>query len=83
MSFNLANRDNKIPTVTFLDVSQDASDLVISGKKARFRGIETDLVSTLPTHPVDLFGDRPALNRIYTMLNQDLRNQYGLGNFPG
>ena len=70
------NEDNKLPQLTLID-SRQAKDFIAEKDRLKIFGLEREIVSSGWFMAHDLFENQPMLNRIYSMLKQDLENEYG------
>ena len=70
------NDDQKLPRVSFADLSQCPDQLRVENHSLTFQGTKRELLGKGGQLATDLFTHRPMLERIYQMLSQDLRAEY-------
>jgi hypothetical protein len=81
-TFVVKNDDQKLPTVTFVDASQDPTQLVTKDQTLTLRGTKRQLIGSGWRVADAFFGKLPLLTRIYAMLRDDLEAQFSGFRFP-
>ena len=76
-SYTVKNEDRKLPKLTLIDSSQTPSELVVEKEQLKLRGLEREIVGKGGEVAADFFKKLPMLDRVYAMLKEDLRNEYG------
>jgi len=71
--FVVGNQDHKLPKATLIDRNQPPMNITPGKKQTLVDGIERKTLWYTPTYPDDLFKSLPMLNRIYSMLKDDLQ----------
>jgi hypothetical protein len=75
-TYTVKNEDCTLPKVTVIDLSQASGQIVIEKHRLKLHGVEREVTNSCPEHPTDLCWHLPMLNRVYTMLEEDLQRQY-------
>jgi hypothetical protein len=76
-SYMVKNEDRRLPKLTLIDSSQTPAELVVEKERLKLRGLEREIIGKGGEVAVDFFKNLPMLNRVYAMLKEDMRNEYG------
>ena len=75
-TYIVKNEDNKIPKISLIDASETQVDFVVEKQSLTLQGIKREIIGGGDGGPDGLFDKLPILNRFYSMIQNDLQNEF-------